>query len=199
MLSEIHESLVTGAEISLGGEWQRCGFAQAVSLALMEDRLDADGTDDAVPAEKISAVPDSYQIDSQARKVRIIEVGGVESHLQTRLDLADRLDFEGWDLDLYWVEPKTAAIFLIDGSSLSWACTLLDFRETSKRDLLDDLKRVAPIVGRVKRVTFTLAVAEERRKQGRKQLRELQRKRLRILREHVWPYWKEEAKFEVAT
>jgi hypothetical protein len=186
MPSVHHEQLITGAEIALGGKWSRIGFAQAVSLALMEYRLDARGTDDAIPASQIDVVPDAYQIEPSARTIKTIEVGGMGG-FDSRLNLAERLDFESWTFDIYWVDLPTGMIFKMRGDTLASVSAMSSFTQDSQDDLLKIIKGEAEVVGRARPIV-AIPIS---RSQQHSQLRGIERQRLQMLKEHVWPYYRE--------
>jgi hypothetical protein len=91
---------------------------------------------------------DAFQIDAQARKVRLIEVGEIKD-FGRRTSVADQLDFYSWDMDVYWIEPKSGTIFLIDGSFLASVQFFLDHCERiTAKTALAHLRQNANIVGR---------------------------------------------------
>ena len=194
MPTQFHEELITGAEIALGGRWERHGFAQAVSLAMMEERLGDEGSDDFITANNMRGViPDAFQIDAQARKVRLIEVGEIKD-FGSRTSVADQLDFYSWDMDVYWIEPKSGTIFLIDGSSLASVQFFLDHCEKmTAKTALAHLRQNANIVGRAI-PTKTVRPRKEIKKFGKS----VAHKRQMFLRKHVYSYCKEDRNLAIA-
>jgi hypothetical protein len=107
------------------------------------------------------------------------------------LDLAGLLDFYGWDLDLYWVEPKTGIILLLDGSSLSSVDFHLSLNKTlTPKQVLNLLKQKSKIAGRAKPVASLLSL-KELKAQGRAHLKKLTYKRMKFWRKYVLPYYEE--------